>query len=233
MLERDGIPLFEWIVRKGILQRADNPDHGGLCPVGQKLPVSINEAEANYLHDFIVRHKLTRGLDLATGTGVSASVMGMAMARTLGGVITVDSQDEEIQQAQITDRRTLKPHQELTITPLKLWNALDDTEPRPVPPLSIVGKWPDVCSQFGVLDEERGWTFDVVMLDCPKCDADLSEDLAAIVQRLSRRKFALFIHDTHVMLSSKSLVWNCLGVELVNVLPSQKYPFMLATNLPI
>ena len=47
-------------------------EHNGITFVGKGLPISINEHEFNYMHDFIIEHKLICGYELATGTGISA-----------------------------------------------------------------------------------------------------------------------------------------------------------------
>ena len=64
--------------------------HKGLS-VNGKLPHSISEYEFNYVKSFIIKHNLTSGFDLSTGTGISALAMGLGMKETNGSILSVDS----------------------------------------------------------------------------------------------------------------------------------------------
>jgi hypothetical protein len=70
---------------------------------------------------------------------------------------------------------------------------------------------------------------DVVFLDCPKSDADLVRDLESLHGLLAPR-FAVFVHDTHIMREPSEIARRILGQPMVNVLPRQRFPFMLISN---
>jgi len=54
-------------------------------------PFSVKQIEANYIYDFIIKHKLTRGFEIATGTGASAAAAGLAFKETNGLLVTMDA----------------------------------------------------------------------------------------------------------------------------------------------
>lgn len=210
------------------LQRSrHHPGHAGLHMVHRHLPVSISEVECNYLHDFIVKHQLQRGFDLATGFGVSVLAMATAMKQTGGHVISMDSYEEEFTQIQPVGvsaafsyagdgyhlaRWLLSKHGLDEFATVGLGMSPSDI------PNSILNRF----ASKGV---------DVVFLDCPKSDPDFVRDLIALKPFLSD-DYAILVHDTHTMMHPSEMTKAILGREMVNVLPDQTFPLMCVSNLP-
>ena len=85
-------------------------EHNGITFVGKGLPISINEHEFNYMHDFIIKHKLVCGYELATGTGISALSSAIALKKNNGILISMDNYiEDKIQQQQIKYNTTDEP----------------------------------------------------------------------------------------------------------------------------
>ena len=93
LVELDGAPVQ-------VVKSEHSPDHRGLRMAHRAIPVSLSETEFNYLHDFIVDHRLQCGFDLATAFGISALAMGTALKKTGGRLLSMDSYHEEQSQAQ-------------------------------------------------------------------------------------------------------------------------------------
>jgi hypothetical protein len=58
-------------------------------------PLSISPVEFDYLGDFVRRHGLRRGYEVATAFGVSALALGLGFRRTGGRLVTMDAYVEE------------------------------------------------------------------------------------------------------------------------------------------
>ena len=58
-------------------------------------PLSIRESEFNYLTDFIVKHDLKRGYEIATAFGISALAAGLGFKQTSGKLVSMDCYIEE------------------------------------------------------------------------------------------------------------------------------------------
>ena len=210
-----------------LVRSKHHPDHKGLHMAHKPLPVSISEDEFNYLHDFVIAHRLTRGFDLATGLGISALAMGLGMKANRGRVYTMDSFLEEHKQEQpigdFAQDLLLNGSDHLQSDGYRMadwFNGAFDVEI-----LCWRGRSPDDIEQ-----NFHGEKFDCVMLDCPKCDADLERDLNALKPHLAD-KYAMFIHDSHTMPHGAEIVKRILGRDWVNVLPDQRFPFMLVNAL--
>jgi predicted O-methyltransferase YrrM len=58
-------------------------------------PWSMRECEARIVYDLIIQNELKSGFEIATAFGVSASVMGQALKKTGGKLVTMDAYVEE------------------------------------------------------------------------------------------------------------------------------------------
>ena len=58
-------------------------------------PWSIKEEEANIIYDTIINNNLKYGYEIATAFGISASIIGLALNKTNGKLLTLDSYIEE------------------------------------------------------------------------------------------------------------------------------------------
>jgi predicted O-methyltransferase YrrM len=60
---------------------------------------NVSRVDGQYLHDFIVRHGLRRGVEVGTSNGYSAIWMGMALRRSGGRLITIEIDPNLVAQA--------------------------------------------------------------------------------------------------------------------------------------
>jgi hypothetical protein len=209
-------------------------EHNGITFVGKGLPISINEHEFNYMHDFIIKHKLVCGYELATGTGISALSSAIALKKNNGILLTMDNYiEDKIQEQQINlnndDILTNSDSYNFVKQILKFY-SLDNVE-------LVVGNSPkDSVKIF----DENNHKFDYIFLDCPKCDNDFERDILSIKNNL-KDKFAIFVHDTHTFTEiSFKLIENIFGVNIILIdeyyentefHSKRKYPLGLITNI--
>jgi predicted O-methyltransferase YrrM len=62
---------------------------------GHSVPLSIMQAEWDFLHNIVVENNLQRGFELATAFGISGSAIGTAFKKTGGKFVTMDAYVEE------------------------------------------------------------------------------------------------------------------------------------------
>lgn len=67
----------------------------GICMANHEMPVSIADAEWDFLSGFISQHGLKRGFEVATAFGVSACAIGTGLKETGGRLVTMDAYIEE------------------------------------------------------------------------------------------------------------------------------------------
>ncbi len=209
-------------------------EHNGITFVGKGLPISINEHEFNYMHDFIIKHKLICGYELATGTGISALSSAIALKKNNGILITMDNYiEDKIQEQQIksnNDDILTNSDSYNFVTKILEFYSLENVK-------LVIGNSPkDSMKIF----DENNYKFDYVFLDCPKCDDDFERDITSIKNNLSD-KFAIFVHDTHTFTEkSFKLVESIFGVNLLLIdeyyentefHSKRKYPLGLITNI--
>jgi predicted O-methyltransferase YrrM len=61
-----------------------------------KVPLSIKQAEWDYLHNVVVSNNLQRGFEVATAFGISGIAIGTAFKKTGGKFVTMDAYIEEM-----------------------------------------------------------------------------------------------------------------------------------------
>lgn len=208
-----------------IQKSGNHPQHKGLCMVGKPVPVSINNDEFNFLKNFIIKHNLKYGFELATGFGISALAIALGFLKTGGLLWSVDSYEEEMIQRVIVNNCE-KSHKDsdgqfLANGMSFLFGANEHAE-------FVIAKFPQECSSL----INGNIIYDFVFFDGPKDDASFIEAFDIIRPCLSE-KFAIFIHDTHTYLgTARKHVNNVLGLDFVNAIPSQTlFPLMMISNL--
>lgn len=209
-------------------------EHNGICLVNKVLPVSINEHEFNYMHDFIIEHKLKCGYELATGTGISTLCSAIALKKNGGVLISMDNYIEEhIQEQQVrygVNDIVLNSDLYNLVKNLLEHYSLNNVE-------LIIGNSPvDSKNIF----EKNNYKFDYVFLDCPKCDDDFKRDIFSIKNNLNS-EYAIFVHDTHTFTEkSFKLVEDVFGIKMNLINEYYKnsenyskrfYPLGLITNI--
>lgn len=197
-----------------------HPDHNGLTR-GGKLPYSISEYEFNYMRDFIVKHNLTRGFELATGTCISTLSLGFGFAKTGGKLISIDSYEEEVTQCQPigTTGKTYDQSQDYVLNSnlIKAYNLESVVQ-------LIIGWSPHDCIES--IDKNYQSNLDFAFFDCPKSSEDFTRDIAYLKTRMNKEKFAIFVHDTHCFMED----FNRLGYEIFGIKPKQITEFQTPTG---
>lgn len=158
-------------------------------------PVSIKQCEARYIYEFIKRHDLIAGYEVATAFGVSGLYAALAFKETGGYMITVDCfVEEHFNEATAYTRHNLgdySPSADGKKSAEFLFNHFD------VPISLKVGYSPDnvdeILSNYPILD----YSLDYVLVDAMHNDDAVIADIDVIVPHLNRDKFALFLHDVH------------------------------------
>lgn len=164
-----------------------HPDHKGLS-INGKLPFSISEYEFNYMKDFILDNDLKNGYELATGIGISSIGIGYALEKNGGKLVSIDSYLEELIQEQPIGNTVLSYSNggfERNNFMFKSMGLKIITHKRISPN----------CED--ILDLEFNNDIDFVFLDCPKDSNDLIRDISILKDRINKKKFAIFVHDTH------------------------------------
>lgn len=196
-----------------------HPLHKGLGLNG-KLPYSISEHEFNFFKDFIMKHNLKNGFELATGTAISTIAIGYAFSKTGGKLLTMDSYDEEQEQV-VTVKPTIHETSDQPFyrnqNILKLFNLENTVECKK--------GWSPTDSENYIKETftEKGELLDFVFLDCPKSTEDFIRDIKYLVNYINKSKFAIFVHDTHCFMED----FNRLGFEYFGIQPKQLYTFNL------
>ncbi len=215
-----------------------NEHHRGIKLVDRGLPISINEHEFNYMHDFIVGNNLQNGYELATGTGISTLSAGIAFKKTNGKLITLDNYIEEesqiIQVNPTLDKTNINSlAYKLVIDMINHFNLTDTVSVH-------IGNSPEKTIE---IFEEIDCKLDYVFFDCPKSDLDFHRDLMSIIKYLNTDKFLIFVHDTHTFTQkSFNLVKEVLGIEMKLIFEyyvgtsnysNRKYPMAIITNINV
>jgi hypothetical protein len=172
-----------------------HPLHYGLSLNG-KLPFSVNEYEFNYMKDFIIKHNLQLGYELATGIGVSTVGIGLGFKQTDGMLLTLDSYIEEKNQ-NIVDNKydfNMVVNSKGYNNNKKLLQAFEVDK-------NVVLKqgWSPVDSIKYLNSYFNDKKLDFVFLDCPKFIDEYDRDVKYLKDYINKEKFAIFVHDTHCM----------------------------------
>lgn len=184
-------PVYKELVKSGIYEVAD-PEINNLKFTDHKYPWSISNDEFNFVFSHIKQMGYKAGYDLATGCGISALAMGLALKDNGGRLVTMDAYVEE---------NSGELYYEVESFPksvgykrfLKLIKRFR---------LSGVVRAEVGCSPQHTSDR-LGRTYDlstdkldVVFIDAMHDDKSLVEDFEATFPYLDS-KFTLFIHDAH------------------------------------
>jgi hypothetical protein len=210
--------------------RGVHPQHNGLG-IGGRLPYSISEAEFNFMKDYIIKHDLKKGFDLATGTGISTVAIGWALKQTGGNLLSVDSYIEEKTQGfacppELGNEGPYENNKKL----MSLFD-LDNVHLER-------GVAPDDCVKY--MEKYQMAPLDFAFLDCPKDASGFVRDITYIKEYLNKDKFAIFWHDTHCFMPDfKRLSLEYLDIESIQIhefifssgTQHQTFPLSLITNI--
>lgn len=184
--------------------------HKGIKLANKSLPISINEHEFNFIHDFILKHDLKMGYELATGIGISTLSAGIAFKKNNGKLISMDNYiEEKIQEQQISNVSNYIFEDSISYVFVK--NVLEHFDLMGHVELRIGISPIDSINIFKKLDKK----IDYVLIDCPKNDSDFERDFMSLIEYINNEKFVIFVHDTHTFTKkSFDLVNSCLGIEM-------------------
>jgi len=157
-----------------------HPSHNGLS-VNGKLPFSISECEFNYMKDYILKHNLKNGYELATGTGISAIGIGYALEQNGGKLVTIDSYlEDEIQDQPINNVRLGSTNYAMDRNNT-MFLSLGLSK------IKTYKRFSPACED--VLDDEFNNDIDFVFLDCPKDSSDFIRDISILKDRINKENF--------------------------------------------
>lgn len=157
-------------------------------------PVSIKQCEARYIYNFIKRHQLTAGYEVATAFGISGLYAALAFKETGGLLVTMDSHIEE----HFNEATAYTPANKGDYSPsadgLKSVRFLKQHFDVP---LEINIGWspddvPAVMENYSMYDTG----IDYVFIDAMHNDDAVIADFDAIASHVCNG-FAIFLHDTH------------------------------------
>jgi predicted O-methyltransferase YrrM len=221
-------------------------NHIGIKLVDKGLPISINEAEYNFMQESIEKHNLQFGFELSTGIGISTLALAKGFKRTRGHLISLDSYYEELNSSIISSEEPIFEYNEKDIENIKLkGKAFNNTK--------------KILNHYGLsdyVDLEVGWSpidsikliknknkkLDFIFLDCPKSDKEFQRDIVSLRPFISD-KYLICIHDTHTFTErSNDLVKDLFNTEIVKIYEyfqntefysKRYYPLGVITNLNI
>ena len=159
------------------------------------FPHSIKQKEFNYIHDYIVEHKLTKGFECATGTGISTLAAALAMKATGGKLVTMDAFSEET----FVSYNLATPFViNKTSTGQKALSQLIDIFQLENHVASEVGWSPtDTLSSLGKHFDLSKDKLDFVFIDACHMDEAIKKDVAELKPYLSKT-CAMFFHDLEI-----------------------------------
>ncbi len=220
--------------------------HIGIKLVNKGLPISINEAEYNFMQKVVEKHNLQFGFELSTGIGISTLALARAFKKTKGHLISLDSYYEELNLNIISPDALIRGYNEEDIQNIKLnCKAFNNTK-----------KILDYYNLSNNTDLEIGWSpidsvklikqknkkLDFIFLDCPKSDKEFERDIISL-RPLIAEKYIICIHDTHTFTErSNDLVKDLFNLEIVKIheyfqntefYSNRYYPLGIVTNLNI
>lgn len=175
----------------------------GLSMVKHPQPVSITEREFNFITEFIVKHDLKKGFEVATAFGISALAGGLGFKETGGRLITMDSYVEEVYN-DCDGYRHNPVRQHFDTNPINgdpdgyilCNNILTEFELNQMV-ITCIGASPnDIYITLRETIGNRLACLDYVFIDAEHNDLALLTDLSAIAPFLGIRH-AIFIHDKH------------------------------------
>jgi len=175
-----------------------NGKHVGIHLKNKLFPVSVNESEFNFIHNFIKDNNFKNGFELSTGTGISTIGIGTACVDIGGHLITMDSYYEDI--TGISQHIPVGNYNEDDIIQIKeksicfkfISKIINNSNLKNTVQIEVGWSPTDSVKKI----KERNKPLDFVFLDCPKNDDEFVRDIAPLIPLLNH-KYAIFVHDTH------------------------------------
>jgi len=189
--------------------------HIGISLAGNSFPLSINEAEFNFMRDTIVNNDLKSGFELATGTGISTIAIATAFSKTKGHFLTFDSYYEYI-----TKKSSNIPVGDYSRLDVETIKECEDYKfvsgiigkLNLSPYVNIIIGWSPTDTTRALREQNK--PLDFVFLDCPKSDSEFERDITSLRPFIGA-KYSIFVHDSHTFTTkSFDLVKRLFGREM-------------------
>lgn len=166
----------------------------GLAMKNHYHPISVTEAEFNYITKTIIDNNLKNGYEVATAFGISALAAGLGFKKTNGMLVSMDAYIEEKHNhcgAYVNLQGTYE-----NADGYRLANFL--SEKYEVPVNFEVGWSPkdtkDILSKTYDLDKEK---LDYVFIDAGHWESAIINDISSVLDYINKEKYIIFFHDTH------------------------------------
>jgi len=174
------------IVRAGKSMRMSN----------HKDPCCIADVEFDFIYEFVKKHELKNGYEVATAFGVSMLAPALAMKEHGGRLVTIDAYIEEQHNDCMGYTGNVKTFQDAD--GFKVANNLMDLYDLRNTVSLYVGWSPNdtkkaLETKFDLNNEK----LDYVFIDGLHTDDAVITDLKAVMPYLNRNRYVVFFHDTH------------------------------------
>lgn len=191
-LTRNNPKAVELVLAESHKMHGDEAD--ALRMANHHHPVSIKQCEARFIHQFIKRHRLTAGYEVATAFGISGMYAALAFKETGGLLVTMDSYVEEHFNEATAYNTGNKGDYSASADGKKSAMFLRDAFGLP---MEIKVGWspddvPNVMEDYSMYDTG----IDYVFIDAMHNDDAVIADFDAIASHVTHG-YAIFLHDTH------------------------------------
>ncbi len=176
------------------------PNDKGIGMIDHKNPVSITEAEFNFIQNIIITHNLTRGYECATAFGISALAAGLGFKETNGQLVTMDAYIEELYNDCSSYFNMEGTFQDSD--GYKLANFL--IKEYQVPVVAEIGWSPDDVTKV-INRHYNGQKLDYVFIDAMHNDNAFIKDVKSVLPHLLD-EFIFLGHDLHCF-AEKTAQW--------------------------
>jgi len=188
-----------------------------------KDPMCIADVEFDFIYNFVKKHKLKNGYEIATAFGVSMLAPALAMKEHGGRLVTMDAYIEE--QSGDCMGYTGEVNTFPNADGFKVAKNLIKTYELEDVVNLVVGFSPnDTAAALSTVFDTTKEKLDYVFIDGLHLDDAVIKDLRAVLPYLNREKFVVFFHDTHCFGDiTKAYVNNQLG-KYWTIIPGCGHP---------
>ena len=193
-------------------------------------PCCIADIEFDFIYDFVKKHKLKNGYEVATAFGVSMLAPALAMKEYGGRLVTMDAYIEEKHNDCMAYQGSQKTFE--NADGFRVANSLVD--------MYALKDVVNIHVGFSPRDTERALKtkfnlkidkLDYVFIDGLHTDDAVKKDLTSILPYLNRNRFVVFFHDTHCFSgNTKKFIQDKLGKPL-RLIPKCEHPSGEGFNL--
>ena len=182
-------------------------------------PFSMTETEGRIVYNYIIENNLKNGFEVATAFGVSSCVIGQALQKTGGKLVTMDSYVEEhfgdCSEYNVNDRETIEPEEsDCYLMANKLVETLGLSE---IVKLEV-GWSPEDNSN--IIKKHFDTKLDFCFIDGGHSPEQIDKDVRSLVKHMSE-KCVMFFHDYQHMSDSTKTFLDDVGFDKGDLLNSE------------